>query len=603
MSNKSTSPRPVAAVDFETYYDDECSVKPLGTVAYTQHPDFDAYMVSIYCPEYQYVGDPFKADWTRIRDHMWVSHNAGFDIAVHKWLLKQPRMPKAARFEPVEWNCTSSLSVYLGAPRDLGKASKYLLNKEVSKGMRTWMKGRRWADVLKMGHDPRTGENLFCKMQDYAMQDAINCHDIWVRYQHHWPEKERLLSRLTYEDGARGVYIDAALLKKNLRAIRKVNHAAEVAIPWTKDGEKPTSIKILREYCRNAGIPAPVSVDENDDRYIAWEDKYGAKVDWVDNMRTWRKSNTILRRLETMQRRLQPNGCMSYSLKYFGAHTGRWSGDEGFNMQNPQRDTQYGVNIRHLIRARPGHKFVITDWSQIEPRVLAWAAGDTRLLDQIRQGYAIYEAHARNTMGWTGGKLKAEDPGKYALAKARVLSLGYGAGAEKFVVMARTVADLTITLEEATRNVAQFRASNPLIMAFWHRIEIEFKRAGLHRAGEPNIFSMQLPSGRVMRYLNVSITNGSRAQTTMGALLKKFWAGKLTENYVQAVARDVFAEGLVALHKAKIRTAFHLHDEYVNEVPKNFDKEEIRGVLNLDIPWLEGCPLDVEMQESDFYKK
>jgi DNA polymerase len=89
----------------------------------------------------------------------------------------------------------------------------------------------------------------------------------------------------------------------------------------------------------------------------------------------------------------------------------------------------------------------------------------------------------------------------------------------------------------------------------------------------------------------------------MGALLKKFWAGKLTENYVQAVARDVFAEGLVALHKAKIRTAFHLHDEYVNEVPKNFDKEEIRGVLNLDIPWLEGCPLDVEMQESDFYKK
>jgi len=596
--------RPFCAVDYETYYDNECSVKPLGTVAYTLHPKFDAYMVSIWCPSVQYVGHPRCAPWDKIKGFTWISHNAGFDQAVHRWWIKQPACPQAARFMPIEWQCTSALAVYLGAPRDLAKASKFLLKKEMNKGMRTWMKGKTWHDCIAAGNEKKSGRPYSELLSEYALLDSENCYQIWDKYQHHWPENERLLSKLTYDDGARGVYIDLPLLRKNLKHIVILNDNAENDIPWVHEGEKPTSPKALRRYCADAGIPAPVSVDENDDRYILWEDKYGSTVDWVAKMRTWRKTNTLRRRLETMYRRVQDGtNCMSYSLKYFGGHTGRWSGDEGFNMQNPQREETYGVNVRHLIRARPGMKFVITDWAQIEPRILAWACGDVRLLDQIRQGFAIYEAHARNTMGWTGGKLKKEDPRKYSLAKARVLSLGYGAGAEKFVVMARTVAGLYLLLSEALQNVNQFRSSNPLIMAFWNRIEMAFKRAGLRKAGEPNIFHMELPSGRVMRYLNVQINSGSRAQTTMGGLMKKFWGGKLTENFVQATARDVFAGGLVALHKAKIPTAFHLHDEYVNEVPKNFDAEEIRGIVTQRIPGLDGCPLEVEIQESDHYKK
>ena len=80
---------------------------------------------------------------------------------------------------------------------------------------------------------------------------------------------------------------------------------------------------------------------------------------------------------------------------------------------------------------RPGKEFIICDLSQIEPRVLAWLCGDTVLLDQLANGVPLYEAHARATMGWTGGNLKKENAELYSLAKARVLGLGYGCGAAK----------------------------------------------------------------------------------------------------------------------------------------------------------------------------
>lgn len=595
--------KPFCAVDFESFWDGECSVKPLGTVGYTRHPKFDAYMVSIWCPEVQYVGDPYAAPWDRIRDRMWLSHNAGFDIAVHQWLLKQPKLPKTARFLPLEWNCTSSLAVYLGAPRSLAGAAKFLLQKNLSKGMRNWAKGKSGADIRAAGVEPKSGRSYWDLMCEYGLSDSEHCYHLWARYAHHWPEAERRLSRQTYIDCARGVYLDLPLLRKNLKHIRKVNHEAELAIPWTKEGEKPTSPKALRRYCADAGIPAPISVDEKDERYIAWEGKYGDTVDWVDKMRTWRKSNTILKRLETMDRRVDVNGCMTFGMKYFGAHTGRWSGDEGVNMTNPPRDEHFGINVRKLIVAPKGFKFVIVDLAQIEPRCLAWLCGDEALLQMVRDGFPIYEVHARKTMGWNGGKLKAEDPAKYALAKARVLSLGYGAGAAKFVIMAKNYCDIDLPLAEAEMHVAQFRMSNPKITKLWNQLDIAFKRAGLIRKGEPNIFHLELPSGRVMRYLNVSLANGARAQTTMGGIMKKAWGGLLTENLTQATAREVFVHGLSALHAAKIHVPFHLYDEYVCQVPTNFDKREIVERVTRCPSWIEGLPLEAEAVESDFYKK
>ncbi|MGN0828102.1 MAG: DNA polymerase [Akkermansia sp.] len=118
-------------------------------------------------------------------------------------------------------------------------------------------------------------------------------------------------------------------------------------------------------------------------------------------------------------------------------------------MQNLHKGEHHGVDMRALFIPRPGHKFVISDLSQIETRVLLYLAGDTTQLEEIAKGTSPYEAHARASMGWTGGKLKEEDPGLYALAKARVLGLGFGCGKVRFSDLAKSMVGIELTPEEA----------------------------------------------------------------------------------------------------------------------------------------------------------
>jgi DNA polymerase len=173
---------------------------------------------------------------------------------------------------------------------------------------------------------------------------------------------------------------------------------------------------------------------------------------------------------------------------------------------------------------RPGKEFIISDLSQIEPRVLAWLCGDTVLLDQLADGVPLYEAHARATMGWTGGNLKKENAELYSLAKARVLGLGYGCGPERFVEVARTMAGITISSQEATRTVESFRGSNRKITALWNQLQNDFKRSS---GGD---FVVELPSGRKLTYRDVRSSGGWTARVERGSRRIPFYGGKLCEN-------------------------------------------------------------------------
>ena len=139
-----------------------------------------------------------------------------------------------------------------------------------------------------------------------------------------------------------------------------------------------------------------------------------------------------LARIESMIARLTDEDRISYNLKYWGAEvTGRWSGDSGLNMQNLQRDTQMGVNVRNCVGTKDD-SIIISDLANIEPRMTAFFLEDEETLQLLKDGVNIYEAHARLTMNWEGGELKKEDPDLYTLAKVRVLQLGYGSGWAKF---------------------------------------------------------------------------------------------------------------------------------------------------------------------------
>lgn len=270
------------------------------------------------------------------------------------------------------------------------------------------------------------------------------------------------------------------------------------------------------------------------------------------------------------------------------------------NCQNLPRGESYGVDLRACIVPRPGHTIVTCDLAQIEPRCLAWLAGDTAFLHQIAHGTPLYEAHARNTMGWRGGNLKKEDARIYALAKARVLGLGYGCGPEKFRTIAKTMCGLEIGEREAKETVTSFRSSNRAITGLWNRLQTDCRRS---RGGS---FEIELPSGRNLTYFNVSSNGGWTFQAELGGAVQRFYGGRLAENLVQATARDVFAEGLLRVERAGFQILFHCHDEVVCEVPSDSADQaatEIARLMTTVPDWMPGIPLEAETQVSNRYLK
>jgi len=459
---------PAVAVDFETYYDDECSVSGSSYWTYTHHPKFDPYMVAIYSKELgiEFVGHPKDFDWGTIAGYIWVAHNSPFDQAVYESMTRHLKwMPHV---QCHTWINSADICRYKGVPGSLAKAMKVLYDVKRSKQVRSDMKGKRFDDV-----DDDEKERWL----DYAMDDARDCYRIWDDFKHEWPRREMLLSIHTCEQIRRGVYVDRPALEADLVVLQNAVTTAERMIPWagevvrtktgkikTKKGQpvlkSPTSSVELKKYCRDNGIPVPKTTSVKEKAYQEWEALYGKQVPIVKHIQTWRRCNRLVRVIEDIIGRIRDDGRMEFPMCYFGAgNTGRWSGrpggysirgedEKGINMQNllktslffdkdcvligegdaedkknpPPKETDYIFNLRHRFVAPPGKRFAIFDASQIEPRVLAVLSGDTDFLERCKK-VSPYQAHAEVTMGWdpAKGSLKDNDKPMYALAKARCL--------------------------------------------------------------------------------------------------------------------------------------------------------------------------------------
>jgi DNA polymerase len=199
--------------------------------------------------------------------------------------------------------------------------------------------------------------------------------------------------------------------------------------------------------------------------------------------------------------------------------------------------------------------------------------------------------------------LKKENPALYGLAKAAVLGAGYGCGPTKYKVVAKNMADIYLSEEEAAHQVTLFRQQNPKVVALWNNFSFKAKLSASHH----HDFTVALPSGRKLHYFKPSLVNGLTACTALDHKKVSFLhGGLLTENYVQAVARDVFTLGLTRLAYYGYQNLFHVHDEYVLELEKvgtthESDEKRLRDILSGDIPWLPNCPLDVEFKWRQRY--
>ncbi|MHC4648626.1 MAG: DNA polymerase [Planctomycetota bacterium] len=412
------------------------------------------------------------------------------------------------------------------------------------------------------------------------------------------------------EMGRRGIAIDQKLLREAIVKMERVLFEAGRAIPWEWGGKRsktPLLRKEIADECRKAGIPCPISFAQDSPDAMEWEDTYGEAHPWIGALKIWRRGAGFLAKLRNLEER-NVDGIYPFSLKYFGAHTGRLSGDGGFNMQNIYRDERFDIMLRHMFIPRPGYRFLICDYAQIEARILAWKCEMVKTLDLVREGLSIYEVHAINTMGWDPerGSLKKEDAGLYLLAKARVLGLGYQCGPPKFQVMAHSLCGLELDEQTCKKTVYDFRATNPEIVQHWKQLQAE----GFAAARTPSRrYRLGLPSGRNLDYFDLNLAEGLTARTERGGPSYHYYGGKFTENEIQAIGRDIMTDAKLACMDRfpQYPIVLDVHDELVFEVPLEkadaITAGQVANCMCTASSWTGDLPLEVEWSFEDKYVK
>jgi len=620
---------PTYAIDFESFYSNSVGITTHGTYHYLRHPDVDIYLVSIVGPDISYCGSPKKAPWNKIKGSRIITHNMSFDWECCVRLHELGIIP--ANWSIGDYNCTANLSAYFKSNRSLAKASENLLQVTVNKDPRAYMKNKHWETDVP--------EEKKAEIIQYALVDSQRCLELWDKLSADWSLKEKALSQHTILMCHRGVGVNLDLADEGIRILEAVRFKAESEIPWSMSGDDATlSYPSFCKACREEGIEPPASLAATNDEYITWEHRYGNKYPWAKAMGTLRSSNALLVKTKTMRDRIKPDGRFSYGLKYTGGHTLRFSGDQRFNPQNLPREPKFGFDLRRCLIPPAGKQFGISDYSQIEPRVLATLVGDFEFIELCKK-MSPYEAHARATMNWTGGDLKKENKAIYALSKARILSLGYGAGWEKFIGMMINYGidpyEIFVTppseedekrfidflgyckklakvseyqrLDQATKNVwvgsycqvRDFRAANPKITAMWKKLD------NLVKTSKGDTLEIHLPGGGSIAYFKVATFNGNWTglDEINGKTRKNIYGGLLTENVVQHVARQIFTNGVLAVEAAGYPVVLHVHDEIVAEVPTDFDPEIMTKLMCVAPDWMPTIPLAVETHLKPHYVK
>lgn len=594
------------AIDFETVYTEDVSVRIMPTVNYCLHPVAVPYLVAVYNEEFQYTGEPEQFNWDVLKDHTLIMHNAHFDGVVLKRLHREGKIPAWVLDLPIV--DTADMSSYLRHPRALGDLVSVLFpDVKLEKAIRTKAKGKTARDVQ--------GEGWWQDMVKYGGEDAEYTYKVWQQLSDRWPLHERKLSKMNRDSCWKGIHIDINLAHQYLEQLNSELSKLERSIPWDwSDHKTPASPKMIRQQCREDGIECPASFAEKSPECAMWEEKHAEKYPWVRCLRDWKKRNFLRSRIKQLVDGVDENNIYHYDLKYCGADSGRYSagfGDGGsnrFSVHNMPRIPSFGIDIRKLLIAREGHSLMIWDLAQIEPRLVHWLTGNTELLTRIREtGVSVYQAEAETCYNRTWKNLKKEDPELYSFIKAQYLGCQYQCSGGKFQLLAKTMAGMDLTEAQAKKIVDDFRSNNPKVPCLWYKLQEQVKVA----ASKNENLTIVLPSDRSLVYFNVRKGPfGFEAQFTRGSkLYYKIYGGHLTNNLIQGAGRDVFCENMLRLSDTEFGTPlWHAHDEGINEVPDEIandpkKQKELERLVTTSPAWGEDLPLGTEIVVSKHYLK
>jgi DNA polymerase len=340
---------------------------------------------------------------------------------------------------------------------------------------------------------------------------------------------------------------------------------------------------------------------------------------------------------------------------WHGATTGRFAG-KGPQIQNYPRDSypDFDVNtiielsnedieemyapvrqaaskcLRGMLLADSGKLLIAADFEQIEYRVLAWLAGEQKVLDMLQEKEAmIYEKTAAYIYKKPYLQISKDER---QIGKVCNLALGYQGWINALVSMA-TAYNLTLPdTEECTRIMTEWRCSRPATVKFWHNLEDAAMRTV--KTGKPHsvgrikfgiqhgFLRMLLPSGRMISYYKPEIqkkktpygvekevvtflVNRAKGKSGVTAFIRdSTYGGKLAENATQAVSADILIESMKRVEDKNIPVVFHVHDEVVCEIIKNsISLEKFESLISVLPMWADGLPLAASGWIGERYRK
>lgn len=642
-------------IDIETYssYD----LKSCGVYRYVEAPDFTILLFSysvdggpVRCVDFasgEVLPDEILA---ALRDPAVVktAFNAAFERICISRYYGWPLM------DPAQWRCTMVRAARMGLPLSLEQCGEVL---RLEDG-----KMKEGRALIRYFSTPNRGKrHLPGDAPDrWELYKAYNVRDVEVEQA--VLAKVRRLEPAAFDEelytvdqiiNDRGVLLDRQLATNAARFDEDYKTQLLEEAKALTGLDNPNSPTQLKEYLhRVAGISVATLNKKSLDDVEALAKGNPAALRVLELRREMGKTSN--KKYAAMLECVCDDGRIHGLLQFCGAaRTGRWAGRlvQVQNLpQNHLRDLDYARNLvklgdlddfqqnyanptqvlSELIRtafiAKPGCTLHVCDFSAIEARVIAWLAGEQWVTDVFRNGGDIYCATASQMFGVPvakhGPNAELRQRGKIA-----VLALGYGGGVAALEAMGGS--RLGLSADEQRDIMQRWRKANPNIVRFWSTIEAAAVRAiktgeatTIHRgivvAYRWGMLLITLPSGRTICYPRADIGlergDGWRGDHEvieyegMNQITKKWerirtYGGKLTENVVQAIARDILGCIILRAHAAGLKIVFHIHDEIVVEAEPGQTLQDVENIFSEPIAWCKDLPLKGAGYTTPYYLK
>lgn len=651
------------SIDIETR--SSVDISKAGLYKYAQSEDFgvllfaykmdkeDVKIIDLACGEHisQKIIDA-------LRDPCVIKHayNAAFE-----WYC----LNRAGIKTPLEqWRCTMMHGLYCGYTAGLGATGKAIGLPEDKRKMAVGKALIRYFCVPckptksnggRTWNLPEHDEDKWELFKEYCAQDVVTEYEILQRLrQFPVPEEEEKLWQMDIKMNAYGVRVDKELIKGAL-AIDDIStqKLSGEAIELT-GLDNPNSTSQVLDWLQTQGVELP-----NLQKATVEETLQTELPDAARRLLEIRQQmgKTSIKKYVAMDTAKCTDDRVRGLTQFYGANrTGRWAGRlvqlqnlprnylktldiarklaeqknyEGLRMLYGNVPDTLSQLIRTAFIPSEGNKFVVADFSAIEARVIAWLAGEQWVNEVFATHGKIYEATASQMFHVPVERIAKGNP-EYSLrqkGKVATLALGYQGGVNSLISMGAL--NMGLSEEELPDIVQRWRSANQRICDLWYAVEqaaLTVMQTAQPQAIHGLIFALEgdmvygqcfltvrLPSGRKLYYPKPFLQENKFGKMaihyyTVGQQTRKWeitstYGGKMTENIVQAVARDCLAETLKRIDSMGLQVVFHVHDEVIIDAPMETTVDEICGLMAEPIPWAPGLILKGAGFENDYYMK